>query len=500
MAMATTFSAALVGVEAQLVQVEANVGQGLPGTYIVGLADASIAEARDRMKTAASNLGLQWPKTKVVVGLSPASLRKHGSHFDLAMMMAILTAGQPRQRGDVLIMGEVSLKGEVLGVPGVLPALLMAREHGITQAVVPHANLSEALQVEGVEVYLAQQADHVWQWLQGIPLLKTAQESGAGERSDAHPAAANESDMADMADMADVVGQPEAKWAAEVAAAGGHNMFIVGPPGSGKSMIAMRMPSIMTELDNAQRLEVQAIRSVLGQPPVAGVPIVAPHHGVSVAGLLGGGSGRPLPGAVSLAHHGVLFLDEVSEMAASVLDSLRVPLEEGQVRMVRNHTELRFPARFQLILAANPCRCGAEEPQDCRCSAVHRARYLRNVSGPLRDRLDLFVRTYSKGQQVRELTPVSSAQIASRVAAARGRMLRRFGVPNAHMDPHVLRRQFPADEAGMALLQSYLEEGIVTQRGVDRALKVAWTIADLESAKRPGLDEVARALELREHA
>lgn len=491
--LASTLSAALVGVEAHIVKVEANIGPGLPGTYIVGLADATIAEARDRMKTAANHTELSWPKTKVTVSLSPAHLRKHGAHFDLAMMTAILAAQSEELLVDVeqvLFLGEVSLKGEVLPVPGVLPALLEANKQHLEAAVIPMGNADEACLVSDLPVYLASNVKEVLAWMRGLcDLPQAGQLRGSGQ---------SHLGTSKYADMADVVEQPEAIRAAEIAAAGAHHMFMTGPPGSGKSMIASRMPGIMPPLGTDEQLENLAVRSVMGHPQELGVPFVAPHHTISTAALFGGGSGTPKPGAISLAHNGVLFLDEVSEISSHTLDALRVPLDQGKVTMIRNHQHYDFPARFQLVLAANPCKCGAENVSECSCKSYSRQHYLRNVSGPLKDRLDLYVRTHGGKGRIINTHAETSAQIKARVAAARERMVRRFGMPNAHMDPHVLRRSYLGDEAGMALLQNALEEGMITQRGVDRALKVAWTICDLEGASKPGIDHIADALELRE--
>ena len=313
------------------------------------------------------------------------------------------------------------------------------------------------------------------------------------------------SESAAVPDMADVCGQPEARWAAEVAAAGGHHMMMVGPPGTGKSMIAARLPGLLPPLDAGQCVQATAVHSVAGgvfHGPVLVPPFVAPHYSVSRSALLGGGSGMPRPGAVSLAHHGVLFLDEASEIPASVLDSLRTPLEEGEVRLVRARHDVHFPARFQLVLAANPCPCGAEDPSSCRCLARVRMRHLSNISGPLRDRLDIFVHTRGVGAVLGHAGEESTASIRKRVVAARERSVARWsraGVrarSNRDVDSQVLRREFPADDAAMALLAAYLGNGDVSQRGVDRMLKLAWTIADLAGASRPGLDHVAQAFEL----
>lgn len=499
MALGRSLTTAPSGVTATVVRVEANIGPGLPGTYIVGLADTSISESRDRIKTAVVNSALAWPKTKVIISLSPASLRKTGSHIDLSMTVAVLAAQSKdtefRERAaTTMFLGEVALDGSLVPVTGVLPALLAAREDGIHTVVIPIANAAEASLMDTPQVYLAGSIREITGWLDGLVELEPVGSADLEADTDHHP------------DMRDVVGQPEARFAAEVAAAGGHHMMMLGPPGSGKSMIAQRLPGLLPALDERQRIEATVVHSVAGRTfagPVLRAPYVAPHHSVSRAALLGGGSGNPLPGAVSLAHHGVLFLDEISEIPASTLDTLRTPLECGTVRLLRSRQDITFPARFQLVMAANPCRCGAEGPSNCSCTGAARATYLNNLSGPLLDRLDIMVRTHAKGAVLRGTVEEPSAPIAERVLEARQRQLfrwKRAGLQeqiNAAVDPHRLRREFPAAEEAMAYLGVFLAEGMISQRGVDRALKLGWTLCDLDGAEKPNLDHVARALELR---
>ncbi len=500
MALGRTFSIALQGVEPVLVTIEANVGPGLPGTHVVGLADTAVSESRDRMKTAVANSELSWPKIKVVVNLSPASLPKSGSHFDLPMAVAILTASChkdaiTRKLESTLFMGELGLDGSVRPVAGVIPSLLEARRMGFDYVIVPEGNAAEARLVDEPKVFVASHLHSVMAWIQGADCLPRAQDIPCAQRN-------NE---AVTVDMEDINGQAEARLAAEIAAAGGHHLLMVGPPGSGKSMIAARLPGLLPALSVQQSIETTCIHSVAGTSfhgPVTVAPFVAPHHSISRAALLGGGSGHPTPGAVSLAHHGVLFLDEVSEIPASILDSLRTPLEERQVRLVRKQREYLFPARFQLVMAANPCPCGAAKPQDCRCPARVRQHYLSNLSGPLRDRIDLCVTMKSEGTAFRTVPRESSSVIARRVVEARERARARWSHAgwacrtNAEMNSHVLRRHHPAEESAMALLEAHLLDGSLSQRGVDRTLKVAWTLCDLRAGSRPCLDDVARALEL----
>ncbi|MDY6050141.1 MAG: YifB family Mg chelatase-like AAA ATPase [Corynebacterium sp.] len=498
--LSRSYSVAFTGINAHLVTVEANVGAGLPGTYIVGLADKSVAESRDRIKIATLNSGFQWPKAKTLVSLSPAALRKSGSHFDVAMAVAILAAGGGLSHpindtlATTVFLGELGLDGALKPVRGVLPALMEAQRVGLTRAVIPLANSGEAGLISGMRVFGATTLAEVIAFACGEVSLPEC--SGQHLDTSTRPGAK---------DFADVVGQPEARFAAEVAAAGGHHFLMIGPPGSGKSMVATRLPSILPPLTHDEILEATTVHSVAGRTyggPVTQAPFVAPHYSVTRAALLGGGSGIPRPGAVSLAHHGVLFLDEVSEVSAATLDGLRTPLELGHVRLIRANGDVYFPASFQLVMAANPCRCGAEITEQCRCSVDARNRYLTNLSGPLRDRLDLIVRTRAKGARLKTEVQESSQVIRERVCAARQRARWRWekaGLEvqkNAEIPGAILRREYPANDEAMAYLEVFLGEGAISQRGVDRTLKLAWTLADVDGADRPTLGHVAQAVEL----
>ncbi|WPF67281.1 MULTISPECIES: YifB family Mg chelatase-like AAA ATPase [unclassified Corynebacterium] len=492
---------ALHGVRAHPVTVEANIGPGLPGMYMVGLGDASVRESRDRIRTAVANSGLAWPRTKIIVSLSPASLPKSGGHFDLSITLAVLSAmmvGEQaeearRRLGSTLLLGEVALDGTLRPVSGALPALLGAQRQGLRRAVVPPGNEAEAALVGATEVLVAPSLMAVVEWARGERELPRARRESGG------PAAQN------LGDFSEIAGQHRAVRAAEVAAAGGHHFMLIGPPGSGKSMIAQRLPTILPALTQRQTLEATAVHSVAAPSfsgPVSYPPFIAPHHSISRAGLLGGGSGIPRPGAVTLAHHGILFLDEVSEIPAAVLDGLRTPLDNAQVRLIRAHREYLFPARFQLVLAANPCRCAANDPQACRCLPRQRATYLDNLSGPLRDRLDIIVRTSAVGAHLRTDSSRSSAELAANVAQARQRSRARWRAAGrderctSEVPPPVLRRHFPATEEAMLLLEAYLAQGTLSQRAVDRALAVAWTLSDLSGGAQPGITEVSEAIDL----
>lgn len=504
MTVGRALSVSLQGVDGTTVEVEADVGRGLPGMHIGGLGDAAVAEARERVRTAALNSGLTWPKTKVVVSMSPASLRKHGSAFDLAIVCAVLSAaardaGAQGRLSRTVLLGEVGLDGTVRPVPGVLPAVLAARDAGVKWVVVPRANLAEAALVTGIGVGGVATLAQLWRWAL----------TGDGVDEAADPVAVP---GPDVPDMRDIHGQDDARAALEVVAAGGHHLFLTGPPGTGKSMLAARLPGILPPLGEREALEVTAVHSVDGRMSDGGglvtrPPFVAPHHTVTPAALVGGGSGVPKPGAVSLAHRGVLFLDEVTLMPARTLDALRTPLERGEVTLLRARHQVRYPCRVQLVLAANPCPCGAAEPDECSCAPGVRRRHLSAVSGPLRDRIDVHLPIHPRHAVLRPEPGEDSAAIRDRVTEARDRARSRWRdrglgeIPvNADVPGPWLRREAPADDIAMAYLQCRLGERTVTQRGVDRALRVAWTLADLAGRGTPTLDDVARACELHEPA
>lgn len=491
---------ALHGVEARIVEVEANIGAGLPGMYMVGMGDTAVRESRDRIKTAAQYHQLPWPKTKITINLSPASLPKSGAHLDLAIMMAVLTARtadpevQERLR-TTLIVGEVGLNGTVRAAQGVVPAIQAAWKAGFQRIIVPASNAHEAALLPDSGIYVAHSAEQVFQWaLSGIPLdtaVDYAQRNPHVEELPQYP------------DFADLAGQRHGRRVAEVAAAGAHHLMMIGPPGSGKSMLAARIPGILPALDAKETLECTTIYSVAGKTtqPIRRAPFVAPHHSITRAALIGGGA-RPVPGAVSLAHRGVLFIDEASEMPARILNTLRTPVERGSITLVRSHREVAFPARFQLVLAANPCPCGSPDPRYCTCTPAQRMNHLANIAEPIRDRIDILTRIDSQDAVIHDATAESSETIASRVLAARDRARQRWqrsgiaAATNAEVDPHTLRRDFPAAEDAMLVLESYLAQGDLTQRGVDRTLKVAWTLADLDAVGVPSIEHVMQAMAL----
>jgi magnesium chelatase family protein len=499
MSLARTWSVALDGVTGHLVQVEAHLAGGLPGTTVIGLGDAAVYQARDRVRAAVMNSGQKWPDLRITLALSPAALPKKGAGFDLALAVAVLEAAGvvPEGRaGDTVLIGELGLDGGIRQVRGVLPLLLAARASGRTRAIVPLANLTEAA-LSGLDVHGVAELSDLLASLNGQP-----------ERLVDCPEVPLPRPPR-MADMSDVVGQPEARAAVEVAAAGGHHLAMIGPPGAGKTMLATRLPGLLPGLDAAQSLEVTAVHSVAGgldeqTPLIIRPPFVDPHHTASLAAIIGGGSALIRPGSVSLAHRGILFLDEGPEFKPTVLDGLRQPLESGSVMLARASGAVRYPARFQLVIAANPCPCAAARDVDCTCASGIRRRYLSRISGPLLDRIDIRVDIPPLNPaaltQTRE-QPEPSAPIAERVLAARERAAHRWrSTPwrlNAEVPGPVVRRLWRAERSETELVERAVRTGRLTGRGYDRVLRLALTSADLAGREVPNRADVGRALALR---
>lgn len=501
----------LLGVDGHLVDVEAHVSQGQVRFAVVGLADKGVGEARDRARSALLTSGLPWPTLRITVGLSPAWLPKQGPTLDLpvALALAVSQGAIPAHAVEgVVFVGELGLDGRLRPVRGMLVAALTARAAGARSVVVPAANLREAELVPGLHVAGFHTLAGIAAALCEDPPPEV--ELLAADRCAAQPPPAT---PAAPPDLRDVRGQVAARAALELAAAGGHHVAMTGPPGIGKTMLAERLPGLLPLLDEAAALEVTAVHSVAGTLAAGDLvrrpPFVAPHHTATFAAMVGGGSGVPRIGQVSLAHRGVLFLDEAPEFDARALDALRQPLESGAVEVSRSAFTVRYPARFQLVLAMNPCPCGRDDAgrpgagARCVCTSVQRRRYLARLSGPLLDRIDVRVGlTRPTAADLAASDVEDTATVAARVLEARERAARRLaGTPyrvNGAVPGPVARRRFGLSGQAVRPVEEAMSRGLLSARGADRVLRVAWTVADLAGHDQPSLADVGLALACRE--
>ena len=495
----TVRSLGLNGISGYEVSAECFLSGGLPAFDVVGLPDAAVREARERVRAAVKNCGAKFPVSRITVNLAPAGQKKAGTVYDLPIFVGLLAAGGdlPPLPADAAFLGELSLTGALRGVSGVLPMALAAQEAGIRQLFVPAENAAEATLAGGLTVY-------------GVPDVVSLVRHLKGEVR-LTPAAVwtPEEDEAGLPDLRDVMGQENVKRALEIAAAGGHNLLLIGSPGAGKSMLAKRLPSILPDMTRAEALAVSGIWSVAGMadpkhPLLTRRPFRSPHHTSSAAALAGGGPAMR-PGEMSLAHNGVLFLDELPEFRRDVLEAMRQPLEDGEVTVARANGTLRLPARFQLVCAMNPCRCGwrGHPSGKCTCSDREVEKYVEKISGPLLDRIDLHVNVPSVEYEAmrRKEVPESSAEVKKRVDAARTIQEKRFagtGVTcNAYMTPAQIGEFCRLDNAGEALMKNAFDRMGLTARSHDRILRVARTIADLNGDANIGPQHLAEAIQYR---
>lgn len=489
----------LTGITAGSVICECYISNGLPGFDIVGLPDAAVKEARERVRAAAKNSGLPFPVSRITVNLAPASLKKAGTHYDLPILLSILAAsgGVRRPKSNSAFLGEVSLDGQIRPISGVLPMALAAKRDGIQTLFVPAENAAEATLARGPAIIPVRNVRELAAGLNGEKVLEE------------EPLWLPDPAEKQLLDFKDVLGQENVKRALEVAAAGGHNVLLVGPPGAGKSMLSKRLPSILPDMTWEESLEVSQVYSVMGlltskRPLISTRPFRSPHHTISNAGLVGGGS-NPKPGEISMAHMGVLFLDELPEFKKDTLDLMRQPLEDGTVTISRANGSVTYPAEFMMVCAMNPCKCGwyGDPSGKCTCSEQSVSNYRSRISGPLLDRIDIIVEVpavhFDDLRTRAEAEP--SASVKGRVDAARTRQNTRYaglpGMCNARMGQDELRRYAQLDDACADLMRQAFDALNLTARSYDRILKVARTIADLEGVEQLKPEHIAEAIQYR---
>lgn len=514
MGVATARTITLQGANGHVIDVQVDVSQGVVKTAMVGRPDASISEARDRCRAAVTNSGFEWPATRrVTILLSPADLPKRGPHFDLAIAVATLAASGkvpvPSLAG-VVFVGELTLDGLLRAVPGVLPMAMAAHARGISCVVVPEPQAVEAAMIPGMTVLGARSLAQVVAILRGesVPDAPPVQPLSPGPLLSWRG-----ENRIDDVDLSDVRGMADAKYALEVAAAGGHHLMLSGPKGAGKTTLAERLPGLLPDLTVEEALELSAIYSLAGCLPAGQAvmtrpPFRAPHHSATRTGILGGGSGRVHPGEVSRAHTGALFLDEFPLFQAGIIEGLREPLESGEVTIARGDETATFPARCMFVLACNPCPCGEYHPTNrdnrCECPEVSRREYRRKISGPIADRVDITRHVEPLTRMERDdlfARNETTAVVAARVAAARERQAQRYAGTawrlNSAVPGPALREHWPLPEEGERLVDDRVYAGSLTRRGATRVHRLAWTVADLRGLQKPGVSEVDTALRLR---
>lgn len=494
-----------MGLAGGLVEVEVDISNGLPAFILVGLPDASLSEATARVKAACLNSGFELPARRITVNLSPASLPKYGSGFDLAIALGLLVAsGQVSADSvrDCVFIGELGLDGSIRAVTGALAAVMQAKRLGFKRVGTASASRSEASLVDGITVISAGNLSNLVAALQG------------SKEVEPKPQLSKTASTSSELDLSDVIGQPEASQALLVAAAGRHNISLVGTPGSGKTMLAERLPGLLPDMTTEQAIEVAAVHSLVGSSEFVSEnrlrlrpSFQAPHHSASSSAIIGGGLGVPRPGAISLAHFGVLFLDEVTEFQNHTLQSLREPLESRRITVARSAGQAVFPANFQFVVAANPCPCGnfGSKKVECQCSVLSRQRYLTKLGGPLFDRVDIRLQIQPvrslisklENQQTRMTTAEARAKVVEARAAAKERLRDSRFESNAEVTSAYLRTKLKLPGAVTANLTRSLDRGTLSMRGFDRCLRLAWTLADLNGLSSPGADEITLAMGLR---